>query len=80
MPAREVARDEAPVKEVVWTGDEVDLGKLPLADAQRARRRPYITSGIGIMRDPETGRINAGIYRHQVHSRERAGRLVHRHA
>ena len=73
LPAREVARHDAPVKEQVWTGDEVDLGKLPLLTHNELDGGPYITSGIGIMRDPETGRINAGIYRHQVYSRNELG-------
>jgi 2,5-furandicarboxylate decarboxylase 1 len=72
-PAREVRRDEAPVKEVVWTGDEVDLGTLPLLTHNELDGGPYITSGIGIMRDPESGQINAGIYRHQVHGRNELG-------
>lgn len=73
LPAREVARHEAPVKEQVFTGDDVDLGKLPLLTHNELDGGPYITSGIGIMRDPETGRINAGIYRHQVYSRNELG-------
>jgi 2,5-furandicarboxylate decarboxylase 1 len=73
LPAREVSRGDAPVKEQVWTGDDVDLGKLPLLTHNELDAGAYITSGIGIMRDPETGRINAGIYRHQVHSRNELG-------
>jgi 2,5-furandicarboxylate decarboxylase 1 len=73
LPAREVLREDAPVKEQVWTGDAVDLGKLPLLTHNELDAGAYITSGIGIMRDPETGRINAGIYRHQVHSRNELG-------
>jgi 2,5-furandicarboxylate decarboxylase 1 len=71
--AREVGRDEAPVKERILTGDDIDLGTLPLLTHNELDGGPYITSGIGIMRDPETGRINAGIYRHQVHSRNELG-------
>src|SRR5262245_35750471 len=28
LAAREVGRHEAPVKEQIWTGDEIDLGRL----------------------------------------------------
>jgi len=73
LPAREISRGDAPVKEQVWTGDDIDLGKLPLLTHNELDAGPYVTSGIGIMRDPETGRINAGIYRHQVHSRNELG-------
>lgn len=73
LAAREVGRHDAPVKERIWTGDEVDLGRLPLLTHNELDSGPFITSGVGIMRDPETGRINAGIYRHQVHSRNELG-------
>jgi len=73
IPAREVSAREAPVKERVWTGDEVDLGRLPFLTHNELDSGPYITSGVGIMRDPDTGLINAGIYRHQVHSRNELG-------
>jgi 2,5-furandicarboxylate decarboxylase 1 len=72
-PSRDVSREQAPVKETVWTGDEVDLAKLPLLTHNELDGGPYITSGIGIMRDPESGQINAGIYRHQVHGRNELG-------
>lgn len=73
LPAREVPRGDAPVKDRVWTGDEADLGKLPLLTHNELDGGPYITSGIGIMRDPDSGQINAGLYRHQVHSRNELG-------
>jgi len=73
VPARDVPREAAPVKEQVWTGDEVDLGKLPLLTHNELDGGPYITSGIGIMRDPESGQVNAGLYRHQVYSRTELG-------
>jgi 2,5-furandicarboxylate decarboxylase 1 len=73
ITAREVPRDAAPVKEQVWTGDQVDLGKLPLLTHNELDGGPYITSGIGIMRDPESGKVNAGLYRHQVYARNELG-------
>ena len=73
VPARDVPREEALVKEVVWTGEEADLGRLPLLTHNELDGGPYITSGVGIMRHPETGTINAGIYRHQVHGRNELG-------
>jgi 2,5-furandicarboxylate decarboxylase 1 len=73
QPAREVSREQAPVKQVVFTGDQVDLGRLPLLTHNELDAGPYITSGVGIMRHPDTGQVNAGIYRHQVHSRNELG-------
>ena len=73
VAAREVPREAAPVKEQVWTGDDVDLGRLPLLTHNELDGGPYVTSGIGIMRDPESGQVNAGLYRHQVYSRNELG-------
>jgi 2,5-furandicarboxylate decarboxylase 1 len=73
VPAREVPRNQAPVKEIVWTGDQVDLRRLPLLTHNELDGGPYITSGVGIMRHPETGQVNAGIYRHQVHGPNEIG-------
>lgn len=73
IASREVSSGEAPVKEQIWSGDEVDLGRLPFLTHNELDSGPYITSGVGIMRDPDTGLINAGIYRHQVHSRNELG-------
>ena len=73
IPAREVSREDAPVKEVIWTGQDVDLGRLPFLTHNELDSGPFITSGIGIMRDPDSGRVNAGIYRHQVHGKDELG-------
>jgi 2,5-furandicarboxylate decarboxylase 1 len=58
-----VSSEEAPVHEVVWTGDEVDLYKLPLLKYHEKDAGFYIGAGYEIMRDPDTGVRNAGIYR-----------------
>lgn len=68
-----VTRQNAPVKEIVWKDDQVDLTRLPFLTHNGRDGGPYITSGIGIMRDPETGQVNAGLYRHQVFSRNELG-------
>ncbi len=73
IPPIWVAREEAPVKEVIWTGEQVDLGKLPFLWHNAQDGGPYITSGVGIVRDPESGAINAGVYRHQVYGRDEIG-------
>ena len=58
-----VSSEEAPVQEVVWQGDEVDLYKLPLLKYHGKDAGHYITAGYEIMVDPDTGIRNAGIYR-----------------
>lgn len=51
----------------VVTGGDVDvLGTLPVPHYYREDAGPYLTTGVMSARDPESGRINAGIYRIQV--------------
>ncbi len=54
------------------TGAAVDMAALPAPHWHRKDGGPYIGSGsIVVMRDPETGWINASIYRVQVHGPDR---------
>src|ERR1700730_2899189 len=53
-------------------GGDVDLAKLPAPFWHKQDGGPYIGSGsLVIMRDPDTGWINASIYRVQVHGRNK---------
>ena len=53
------------------SGDAVDMRKLPAPVWHSKDGGPYIGSGsIVIMRDPDSGWINASIYRVQVHGRD----------
>jgi UbiD family decarboxylase len=51
------------------SGDAVDLGTLPTPVWHVRDGGPYISGSIVIMRDPDSGWINASIYRVQVHGR-----------
>jgi UbiD family decarboxylase len=54
------------------SGADVDLGKFPVPRWHQKDGGPYIGSGsLVIMRDPDSGWINASIYRAQVHSKDR---------
>lgn len=64
-PPVQVTREEAPVKEVVYRGDEIDLTKFPVM-THHVDEPPYITLGIGIVRDPVTGMLHAAHYRLQI--------------
>jgi 4-hydroxy-3-polyprenylbenzoate decarboxylase len=55
-----------PVQEVVLTGDEVDLGLLPIQRCWPGDPAPFITLPAVITRDPRTGTRNLGMYRMQV--------------
>ena len=60
-----VGPEDAPVKDVVLTGREVDLSRLPIV-THWDDGGPYITAGVGILKDAETGALNLGCYRHMV--------------
>lgn len=55
-----------PVKEVVQTGDAADVTQLPQIVHCEGDAGPYISSGVVIAKDPDTGIYNAGIYRTQI--------------
>src|ERR1700730_7065827 len=65
-----------PVHENVMIGDEVDLAKLPVPWFNHLDGGHFITAGCMISRDPSTGVRNIGIYRNQIHSRNRVGILA----
>lgn len=59
----EVQGDEAPVQEVVKLGDEVDLAKIPLLTHYDVNAAPYVTAGIVVALDPDTGVRNTSYNR-----------------
>lgn len=65
------ARD-APFMENKSSGGEVDLNRFPAPHWHKNDGGPFIGSGsLAIMRDPDSGWINASIYRMQVHGKDR---------
>jgi 4-hydroxy-3-polyprenylbenzoate decarboxylase len=63
---------DGPVLKHSTRDDAVDLAKFPAPFWHKQDGGPYIGSGsLIIMRDPDTGWINASIYRVQVHGRHR---------
>jgi UbiD family decarboxylase len=72
QPQEPVPVKGAPFLANAATGNDVDLGRFPAPVWHRHDGGPYIGSGsIVIMRDPDSGWINASIYRIQVHDRNR---------
>jgi len=53
-------------QEIVLTGDDVDLGRLPVQTAWPGDGGPFITLPAVITRDPRNGNRNVGMYRMQV--------------
>jgi UbiD family decarboxylase len=71
-PHKPVVVNDAPFFENSTRGDKVDLAALPAPIWHSKDGGPYIGSAsIVIMRDPDSGWINASIYRVQVHTRNK---------
>ncbi len=56
----------APCQDIVWEGQDVDLGRLPIQHCWPGDIAPLITWGLVITRGPNKKRQNLGIYRQQV--------------
>ncbi|MFQ5853477.1 MAG: UbiD family decarboxylase domain-containing protein, partial [Candidatus Binatia bacterium] len=64
---------DGPVKEVTVRGEGVNLLSFPAFTYHEKDAGPYITLGMCVMKDPETGIRNAGIYRLMVKDHCRLG-------
>jgi 4-hydroxy-3-polyprenylbenzoate decarboxylase len=74
IPPMHVAPDKAPVNEVVLKGDDIDLTRLPVPKFWPGDGGRYIGTGdITLTRDPESERINVGVYRGMLHGPRRVG-------
>ena len=69
----ELARDTAPVQQVVLTGKDADLTRLPVHLQHGADGAPYISAGIDFVVDPRTGVTNSGIRRLMLRGPHEAG-------
>ncbi len=61
-----VGRGDAPVKQVVIEGGDIDLSRIPVIRHAEKNSGKYISIGVLVVRDPETGVLNAGVYRHEI--------------
>jgi UbiD family decarboxylase len=65
----EVPSESAPVHEVILTGDQIDLSRLPFFLQHEYDGGPYISSAIDYSLDPATGKPNVGCRRLMLRSR-----------
>jgi len=72
-PVPPVLVEEGPCREVILKGKEVDLGKLPIPHYSEKDSAPYITMGVTISKDPDTGARNMGLYRNELKGKTRLG-------
>ncbi len=68
-----------PCQEVVYQGDEVDLGCLPVLHCWPQDAGPFITLPLVFTKSLESGRRNVGMYRMQVFDRNTTGMHWHIH-
>jgi UbiD family decarboxylase len=69
-----IAKNRAPVNEVVLTGSDIDLTKFPVPKFWPGDGGPFIGTGdIALTASPETGRINVGCYRQMLQGPNRVG-------
>ena len=69
----EIARADAPVQEVVLTGDQVDLTALPVHLAHGLDGAPYISASVDYVRDSKTGMTNVGVRRLMLRGKDETG-------
>lgn len=62
----EICTGSAPAQENTISGDEIDIGKFPIPRYSPEDGGRFITPGIVVSRDPETGITDLGHYRFQV--------------
>jgi UbiD family decarboxylase len=70
-----VSKDAAPVKEIIQTGDQVDLYELPLLKHHEMDGGPYIDMS-SVAKDRNTGVYNCSYHRMEVKDRNHTGFLM----
>lgn len=68
---------DAPFRDNTRLDDEVDLRELPILTHFEQDGGPYITAGLAVARDPETGLSTLGFHRMQLKGPRRLGVSLH---
>lgn len=69
--------ENPPANANLMTGDQVDLYKFPIIKHFPIDAGPYITSGLCVARDPETGSDTCGFHRLQLKAKNKLGISFH---
>ncbi len=75
LPPRIV--EDGPILEVLTSGSDVDLATVPMLRHFASDRSPYITSGIILAEDPDTGVGNMSYHRSMPHSATELATSLH---
>ncbi|MBI4286733.1 MAG: UbiD family decarboxylase [Chloroflexi bacterium] len=73
MPVKWVPAAEAPVKQVIFKGEDIDLGIFPIPKHYPLDSGKYIVIGGCISKEPDGGISNVGVYRHEVKGKAKLG-------
>lgn len=68
--------ESGPVKEKILRGEELDLRTLPIHQSGAKDGGPFISGGLVISRDPDTGIRNMAFHRLQLKGRDKTGILL----
>lgn len=68
-----VSAKDAPCKQVILRGNDVDLSRLPVLKTWPHDGGKFITLPCVVTRDPKTGKRNVGMYRMQVYDGQTTG-------
>jgi len=71
-----VAATAAPVKEVVKSGDEIDLFDYPSLMTSEKDGGRYFASGIAVIKDPDTGVRNISVHRQHITGTDKTGFIM----
>ncbi|MBI4523846.1 MAG: UbiD family decarboxylase [Deltaproteobacteria bacterium] len=67
---------DGPVKEVKKFGNDVDLTSLPVHRSGQKDAGPFITGGLCVTKDPDTGKRNLSFHRLQLKGKNKTGALI----
>ena len=74
IPTKEV--NTGPVKDIILKGKDVDLNILPIIKHNEEDAGKYLSAGPTLIKDPDTGKQNLGLYRLQVQSKDQLGLFI----
>ena len=69
--------ENAPFNAHTITGDDIDLYKLPIPTHFPIDADPYVTSGLCVAKDPESGAETLGFHRMQLKGKDKLGISLH---
>ncbi|MCM3660622.1 UbiD family decarboxylase [Georgenia satyanarayanai] len=75
IPPQEV--ESGPIQEIVQRGEDVDLHTVPMLTHFASDKAPYVTSGIIVAEDPDSGVGNMSYHRSMIHSPNELATSLH---